>query len=130
MKKCFANSDRIQILRDHSKDEVFIAKVAECFPKIDTSRELEVLFYLLNFFGNKEIGKMLFITEETVKFRNTSIFKKSGVKNRRGILAKFYQTAESLRRAPTLEPEICPACKAKHIPILPFSRPISAENHT
>lgn len=133
MEKCSSTQEKLEVLRRHSSDEVFISKVISTFPHINMGREIEALYYILNFFGNKEIGEKLFLTEQTIKFHNTSIFKKAGVKNRRQVLAKFYQMPGNIevRRRHRVEkpPEPVPD-PIEQETVLPFSRPISAENHT
>jgi DNA-binding NarL/FixJ family response regulator len=47
-----------------------------------TSRELEVLKYLVMGKSNKLISKTLFISNSTVKAHLTSIYRKLGVENR------------------------------------------------
>ena len=48
-----------------------------------SSREFEILSFLLkDGKTNKEISNELFIAEKTVKFHNTNIFKKIGIKHR------------------------------------------------
>jgi len=47
-----------------------------------TPREIEVVKYLLLGYTNKQIAEILFITEATVKKHVSSIFQKTGAKNR------------------------------------------------
>ncbi len=47
-----------------------------------TERELEVLALLTCGYMNKDIARILFIAERTVKAHLTSIFRKMNVKNR------------------------------------------------
>ncbi len=53
-----------------------------------TAREKEVFKYLLLGYTNKQIAKILVITEDTVKAHFTSIFKKLGVTNRTAAVIK------------------------------------------
>ncbi len=47
-----------------------------------TERELDVMQWMARGKSNKVIGKILFISDSTVKAHLTSIYKKFGVKNR------------------------------------------------
>ncbi|HEV2991068.1 MAG TPA: response regulator transcription factor [Candidatus Angelobacter sp.] len=60
----------------------------DCF----TSREQQVIVFLMKGFSNKEIGNNLGISERTVKFHVSNILEKSNVKSRR-----------ELRRVPLLK---------------------------
>lgn len=50
--------------------------------------ERNVIPYLMQGLSSMEIGDRLGITEKTVKFHLTNIYKKAGVKNRIGFIAK------------------------------------------
>ncbi len=45
-------------------------------------REAEVAEHLVQGLSNKEIGNQLFVTEKTIKFHLTNIYKKLGLKSR------------------------------------------------
>lgn len=47
-----------------------------------TRREAEIAGYVNKGLSNKEVGNALFVTEKTVKFHLTNIYKKLGVKSR------------------------------------------------
>ncbi len=53
-----------------------------------TQRELEVLALLTHGFSNKDIAKILFITERTVKAHLSSILKKLNARNRIAAVVK------------------------------------------
>jgi DNA-binding NarL/FixJ family response regulator len=55
-----------------------------------SSRELEVLHALLDGLSNKEIGARLCVTEQTVKARLTSLYRKLGVSSRTEAVAAAY----------------------------------------
>lgn len=67
--------------------------------------ELKVAIRLLEFKTNFEIALELPISEETVKFHNTSIYKKLGVTNRHEFYRMFY--------VPRPIAEIAKDCQAK-----------------
>lgn len=54
--------------------------------------------------SNKQVGEKLFITEKSVKFHLTSIYKFHGVKQRAELLVKHYDEKKS---------PICWKCKKK-----------------
>lgn len=47
-----------------------------------TERELEILSHMVQGLGNREIGRVMFLAEKTVKNHTTSIFRKLQVKDR------------------------------------------------
>ena len=53
-----------------------------------TPREKELLKLLKTSLSNKEIGKKMNISINTVKVMNTKLFKKLGIQNRLHLLAK------------------------------------------
>jgi len=55
-----------------------------------TERELEVAAAVLNGLSNPEIGKCLFISENTVKRHLNNIFRKTGTKSRYELLSLFW----------------------------------------
>jgi two-component system, NarL family, response regulator DegU len=55
-----------------------------------TERELEVLNALTDGLSNKAIGKRLWLSEQTVKFHLTSIYRKLGVSSRTEAIAAAY----------------------------------------
>lgn len=57
-----------------------------------SNRQKEVVDLVCKGLSNKEIANQLFITEKTVKFHLTTIFKLSGVKNRTQLVLKTLQT--------------------------------------
>jgi two-component system response regulator DegU len=67
-----------------------------------TERELEILDALSAGLTNKEIGRRLFLSEQTVKFHLSSTYRKLGVSSRTEALAATYRRrADSLRPAET-----------------------------
>lgn len=55
-----------------------------------TDRERQVEQLLILGWSNKEIAEKLQITEKTVKFHMTSIFKLSGIQSRSRYIANYY----------------------------------------
>jgi DNA-binding NarL/FixJ family response regulator len=55
-----------------------------------TERELDVLNALADGLSNKAIGKRLWLSEQTVKFHLTSIYRKLGVSSRTEAIATAY----------------------------------------
>lgn len=55
-----------------------------------SNREAEVVAQAITGKSSKEIAGSLFVTEKTVKFHLTNIYKKLGVKQRPALLAKWY----------------------------------------
>ena len=60
-----------------------------------SNRQKEVVDLVCKGLSNKEIATQLFITEKTVKFHLTTIFKLSGVKNRTQLVLKSLQTTKT-----------------------------------
>jgi DNA-binding CsgD family transcriptional regulator/ligand-binding sensor protein len=56
-----------------------------------TSREMDVLRYLVQGYSNREIAEKLFISVHTVKNHVTNIFQKLGVTDRSQVIAMAYQ---------------------------------------
>jgi two-component system response regulator DegU len=69
-----------------------------------TERELDVLYALTDGLSNKAIGKRLWLSEQTVKFHLTSIYRKLGVSSRTEAIATAYG-----RRLVTSQPAGGPA---------------------
>jgi len=63
---------------------------AKAAPVELTERELEVLDALTDGLSNKAIGKRLWLSEQTVKFHLTSIYRKLGVSSRTEAIATAY----------------------------------------
>ncbi len=55
-----------------------------------SSRELDVLEYLLNGDANAEIADRLYVSENTVRFHVSNILKKTGCKSRKEVSTLFY----------------------------------------
>lgn len=62
-------------------------------------REREVVDLVAKGLSNKEVANLLFVTEKTVKFHLTNIYKKLGLKSRAQLIV-----AEMNRRAARIEP--------------------------
>ena len=56
-----------------------------------SNREREIASLIADGLSNKEVASLLFITEKTVKFHNTNIFKKAGVKSRSRLIVAVMQ---------------------------------------
>ncbi len=54
-----------------------------------SKREQQVLDHINKGVSNKAIANALFVSESTVKYHCSSIYKKLNVKNRYGLLAKY-----------------------------------------
>ncbi len=54
-----------------------------------SKRELEVVKYLMEGYSNKKIADILYISERTVKFHCTNIYKKLGISNRLSLVSKY-----------------------------------------
>lgn len=66
-----------------------ILEIAMKFPMITSKRELEVLYCMSKFFTVRQIGQALFITDKTVKFHRTNIYKQLKCKNEKEVLRKL-----------------------------------------
>src|SRR6266516_3241099 len=65
-----------------------------------TEREMEILDALADGLTNKEIGKRLWLTEQTVKFHLSSVYRKLGVSSRtEALAATFRRRVNGSRRA-------------------------------
>lgn len=71
------------------QQDVFLQYKA-AFPKL-SKREIEIVNALKTCCKNIDIADTLHITEKTVKFHFTNIFKKLGVNNRIGVFQKLSQ---------------------------------------
>jgi DNA-binding CsgD family transcriptional regulator len=54
-----------------------------------SNRESEVVELIITGLSNKEVATKLFVTEKTVKFHLTNIYKKTSVKSRTMLTARF-----------------------------------------
>ena len=52
-----------------------------------SNREIDVAELVVQGLRNKEIGEKLFVTEKTVKYHTTNIYKKANVKSRTRFIA-------------------------------------------
>jgi DNA-binding NarL/FixJ family response regulator len=59
--------------------------------RLITERELEILQYVAEGLSNSQIGKQLWVTEQTVKFHLSNIYRKLGVSNRTEAARLAYQ---------------------------------------
>lgn len=68
------------------------ALIKEFLTQFDiTNRELEVVKYVMEGYGNQEIGEKLFISPNTVKNHIYNIYKKMGINNRYELISKISQ---------------------------------------
>jgi DNA-binding NarL/FixJ family response regulator len=76
-------------------------------PKLLTERELEIVRLVGEGHSNRELARMLWVTEQTVKFHLTNIYRKLGVSNRteasRWALTQGLLSAGPARRLRTVE---------------------------
>ncbi len=72
-----------------------------------TKRETEILGHLAAGHSNREISKLLFLSEKTVKAHLATVFRKLGVSNR--TQAAMAAVGMGLGPAPTWRPDIAPA---------------------
>ena len=79
-------SKHIKGIKDDGEIEA-VMEIAKAYPQLKSFRELEVLSKALLGKTNKEIAKDLFVTEKTIKFHKTNIFKRCGFKNTVTMLA-------------------------------------------
>jgi NitT/TauT family transport system substrate-binding protein len=63
-----------------------------------TAREGQILRLLMRHLSNKEISRLLLISERTVKFHVSHILAKFGLEDRRGLLPETYFSHESVSR--------------------------------
>ena len=81
------NSQGIPKKEDVRFDDSFIRK-----HKL-TKRELEILRLISQAFSNKEIGKQLFISDQTVSVHRKNIMRKLGVSNTAGLIKVAYDNS-------------------------------------
>jgi DNA-binding NarL/FixJ family response regulator len=76
--------------------------------KLLTERELEIVRLVGEGHSNRELARMLWVTEQTVKFHLTNVYRKLGVSNRteasRWAQAQGLLTGSPARRLRTVEP--------------------------
>ena len=74
-------------------------------------RESEVALYVAKGLSNKDVAASLFVTEKTIKFHLTNIYKKLGVKSRSQLIvwAMPHMDFAGGSPAPTEKPEPAPA---------------------
>jgi len=80
-------------------------------------RETEVAKIVSTGVSNKEAAAKLFITEKTVKFHLTSIYKKLNVKNRSQLivdLSRVFQPTSEIKKEKSVDPEF-----PSNVPSLP-----------
>jgi DNA-binding NarL/FixJ family response regulator len=65
-----------------------------------TAREGQILRLLLRRLTNKEISRLLLISERTVKFHVSHILAKFGLEDRRGLLPETYLSHQTVSRTP------------------------------
>lgn len=56
-----------------------------------SNKESEVFNYVVEGYSNKEIAGKMSITEKSVKFHTTNIFKKTEIKSRYKLISSYYQ---------------------------------------
>lgn len=66
-----------------------LLELAVKFPQITSRRELEVLYCMSKYLTIKLIAEVLFISEKTVKFHRTNIYKRLKCKNEKDVLKKL-----------------------------------------
>jgi DNA-binding NarL/FixJ family response regulator len=64
-----------------------------------TAREGQILQLLMRHLKNKEISRLLVISERTVKFHVSHILAKLGLEDRRGLLPETYFSHENVSRS-------------------------------
>jgi DNA-binding NarL/FixJ family response regulator len=83
-------------------------KDPSCKSRLLTERELEIVRLVGEGHSNRELARMLWVTEQTVKFHLTNIYRKLGVSNRteasRWAQAQGLLSSNPARRLRTVEP--------------------------
>jgi DNA-binding NarL/FixJ family response regulator len=85
-----------------------VARAAGDRSKLLTERELEIVRLVGEGHSNRELARMLWVTEQTVKFHLTNVYRKLGVSNRteasRWAQAQGLLSTSPARRLRTVEP--------------------------
>lgn len=57
-----------------------------------TKSEIAIAELVVSGITNKQIADILFVTEKTIKYHLTTIYRIAGVKNRSSLISKYYET--------------------------------------
>lgn len=94
-----SNLRRIQILtrtiKETEMDPEFkdrLVDVMNKYSQLKSIREAEVMLHCLEAKSNKEIASDLCVSEKTIKYHKTNIFKRCGFKNTMDMIKKNYVT--------------------------------------
>lgn len=92
-----SNLKRIRRLTDEVKEIEFtpeykgsLVEIMERYPQIKSIREAEVMLQALKAIPNRQIALNLCISEKTIKFHKTNIFKRCGFKNSLDMIKQNY----------------------------------------
>jgi DNA-binding NarL/FixJ family response regulator len=112
--KCVRPDDLATAVRQAFEPSIYLpgskptARAGGDRSKLLTERELEIVRLVGEGHSNRELARMLWVTEQTVKFHLTNIYKKLGVSNRteasRWAQAQGLLSAGPARRLHTVEP--------------------------
>jgi DNA-binding NarL/FixJ family response regulator len=81
IRQAFQNSIYVSGLRDRNPSSEPVARELADVPDL-TKRELEILRLVSEGYSNSQLAKMLWVTEQTVKFHLSNIYRKLNVANR------------------------------------------------
>jgi len=90
-----------------------------------TVREAEIILEVSKGFTNKEVASKLFVTEKTIKFHLTNIFKKLSVKSRSQLIVAVNPLINKIQQSQPQEKEE----KPKEDPSFPSNVPTLPGGH-
>ena len=72
------------------EDRKEIIKIAQKFIEIRTARQIEVIFYILKGFSEKKLAEKMNVSNKTIKFHKTNIYRSLKVKSQAELMAYYY----------------------------------------
>lgn len=72
------------------EDRKEIIKIAQKFTEIRTARQIEVIFYILKGFSEKKLAEKMNVSNKTIKFHKTNIYRSLKVKSQAELMAYYY----------------------------------------
>lgn len=68
-----------------------LLNLAVVFPEITSGRQLQVVYYILQFKKAKQIAAICFLTEKAIKWHKTQIYNKLDVMGEKGLMEIYQQ---------------------------------------
>lgn len=81
--------ENFKFLKSQNDGEKML-RLLDKVPQIRSLNELQIIFMVGQMKSNKEMANEMFVSEKTIKYHKTNIFRKLNVKNEKELFAKIF----------------------------------------